>query len=132
MARDLSDGATVSYGSVFTNLKLANISHSGLSRNTVDASGLDTTGGKDFLASRMYDPGELSAEVHFDPSMKATILGAMTNITSNQALVITYPNGGTATTAWSAFGFLTGFEITAAKEELMSATATVKLSGSIG
>lgn len=132
MARDIADGATVSFGSVFTSLKLASISHSGFTRSTVDASALDTAGGKDFLASSMYDPGELSCEVHFDPSLKATIAGAMTNDSTAQALTITYPNGGTATTAWSAYGYLTGFDITATKEELMTATATVKLSGSIG
>jgi hypothetical protein len=132
MARDIADGATVSFGSVFTSLKLASISHSGVSRNTVDASHLGTSGGKDFLASSMYDPGEVSCEVHFDPSLRTTIVGAMTNDGTTQALTITYPNGGTSTTAWSAYGYLTGFEITASKEELMTATATVKLSGNIG
>ena len=133
MARDIADGATVSFGSVFSSLKLASISHSGLSRNTVDASHLATSGGKEFLASSMYDPGELSCEVHFDPSLKTTIVGAMTNDGTAQALTITYPNGAAAAiSAWSAYGYLTGFDITASKEELMTATATVKLSGSIG
>ena len=132
MARDIADGATVSFGSVFSSLNLASISHSGVSRNTVDASHLGTSGGKDFLASSMYDPGEMSCEVHFDPSLRSTILNAMTNDSTAQALSITYPNGGTATYAWSAYGYLTGFEITANKEELMTATATVKLSGNIG
>jgi len=132
MARDIADGATVSFGSVFTSLKLANISHSGFTRNTVDASHLGTSGGKEFLASSIYDPGELSCEVHFDPTLKATISAAMTNDGTAQALTITYPAGGTTTTAWSAYGFLTGFDVTAQKEELMTATATVKLSGSIG
>ena len=132
MARDIADGATVSFGSVFSSLKLASISHSGMTRNTVDASHLGTAGGKDFLASSMYDPGEVSCEVHFDPSLRSTIIGAMTNDSTTQALTITYPNGGTATTAWSAYGYLTGFEVTASKEELMTATATVKLSGNIG
>jgi hypothetical protein len=98
----------------------------------VDASHLGTSGGKEFLASSMYDPGELSCEVHFDPTLKATISAAMTNDGTAQALTITYPSGGTTTTAWSAYGFLTGFDVTAQKEELMTATATVKLSGSIG
>lgn len=132
MARDIADGATVSFGSVFSSLKLASVGHSGLSRNTVDASHLGTSGGKEFLASSMYDPGELSCEVHFDPSLRSTIEGALTNDSTAQALVITYPNGGTSTYAWSAYGFLTGFDVTANKEELMTATATVKLSGSIG
>jgi len=132
MARDIADGATVSFGSVFSSLNLASISHSGVSRNTVDASHLGTSGGKEFLASSMYDPGEISCEVHFDPSLKSTIMSALTNDSTAQALTITYPNGGTSTTAWSAYGFLTGFEVTASKEELMTATATVKLSGSIG
>ena len=132
MARDIADGATVSFGSVFSSLNLASISHSGVSRNTVDASHLGTSGGKDFLASSMYDPGEMSCEVHFDPSLRSTIVNAMTNDSTAQALSITYPNGGTATYVWSAYGFLTGFEVTATKEELMTDTATVKLSGNIG
>jgi len=132
MARDIADGATISFGSVFTSLKLASISHSGMTRNTVDASHLGTSGGKDFLGSSMYDPGEVSCEVHFDPSLRTTIMGAMTNASTAQALPIPYPTGGTATTAWSAYGYLTGFEVTATKEELMTATATVKLSGNIG
>jgi hypothetical protein len=132
MARDIADGATVSFGSVFSSLNLASISHSGVSRNTVDASHLGTARGKDFLASSMYDPGEMSCEVHFDPSLRTTIVNAMTNDSTAQALSITYPNGGTATYVWSAYGYLTGFEVTATKEELMTATATVKLSGNIG
>jgi len=132
MARDIADGATISFGSVFTSLKLASISHSGMTRNTVDASHLGTSGGKDFLGSSMYDPGEVSCEVHFDPSLRTTIAAALTNDSTNQVLSIEYPNGGTSTYVWSAFGYLTGFEVTATKEELMTATATVKLSGSIG
>lgn len=131
MARDIADGATISFGSVFSSLKIASISHSGITRNTVDASHLGTTGGKEFLGSSMYDPGEMSCEVHFDPSLRSTIVGAMTNDSSAQQLTITYP-GGTSTYAWTAFGYLTGFEVTATKEELMTATATVKLSGGIG
>lgn len=130
MPRDIADGATVSFGTLFTSLKLASISHSGISRNTVDASHLGTQGGKDFLASSMYDPGEVSVEVHFDPAQKP--VSVLTNDSSNQALIIQYPSGGASTQTWSAYGYLTGFEITASKEELMTATATIKLSGNIG
>jgi len=135
MAHDIGQGTFVTFGSVVGNAtagvyKVNSISLSGISRDVVDASHLLTVGGKDFIASEFYDPGELTLEIHHDPSLNPLTL--LTNVATNQALVITFANGGTSTAKWSAFGYASAFEATAPKDDMMTGSLTVKLSGAIG
>lgn len=133
MAADIGQGSFVTFGSVLgasaTHYRVNSISLGGVSRDVVDASHLLTVGGKQFIASEYYDPGELSLEIHHDPSLNPVNL--LTNVSTTQACIITFANGGNTTTVWSAFGFASSFEASVPKDDMMTGTLTVKLSGTL-
>lgn len=133
MANDIGQGTYVTFGSVVGNAatcyKVNSVSLGGVSRDVVDASHLLTTGGKQFIASEFYDPGELSLEIHHDPAINPVNL--LTNVSASQVVNIYFANGGTNTALWSAYGFASSFEATAPKDDMMTGTLTIKLSGSI-
>jgi hypothetical protein len=90
---------------------------------------MGTTGGKEFVASEVYDPGEVSAEVLFDPAIKPWT--ALTNVTTAQAVEVRFAAGGSTTQLWSAYGYVTGFEAGSQMEDMQTGTVTIKLSGSV-
>lgn len=133
MAADIGQGSYVTFGNIVgasaTHYRVNSIALGGVSRDVVDASHLLTTGGKQFIASEFYDPGELSLEIHHDPSLNP--LSLLTNVATNQQCVITFANGGSSTTVWSAFGFASSFEASVPKDDMMTGTLTIKLSGTL-
>ena len=134
MAHDIGQGTFVTFGGIVGSgtaaYKVNSVSLSGLTRDVVDASHLLTTGGKVFLASEMYDPGELTLEIHHDPSLNP--LSILTNVATNQVCTIAFANGGSSTLVWSAYALASSFEASAPKDDLMTGTLTLKLTGSIG
>jgi hypothetical protein len=133
MAHDIGQGTFVTFGTIVgagaTHYKVNTVSLSGVSRDVVDASHLLTSGGKEFIASETYDPGELSLEIHHDPSVNPLVV--LTNVSTSQVCTIFFANGGSSTTQWSAYGFASSFEATAPKDDMMTGTLTIKLSGSL-
>lgn len=133
MAADIGQGTYVTFGTIVGNAatcyKVNSVSLGGVSRDVVDASHLLTTGGKEFIASEYYDPGELSLEIHHDPSLNPVAL--LTNVGTAQVVNIIFANGGTSTAKWSSYGFASGFEASAPKDDMMTGTLTVKLSGNL-
>lgn len=133
MAADIGQGTYVTFGTIVgsaaTCYKVNSVSLGGVSRDVVDASHLLTTGGKEFIASEYYDPGELSLEIQHDPSLNPVAL--LTNVGTAQVVNIIFANGGTSTAKWSSYGFASGFEASAPKDDMMTGTLTVKLSGNL-
>jgi len=133
MGADIGQGSYVTFGTIVgsaaTCYKVNSVSLGGVSRDVVDASHLLTTGGKEFIASEFYDPGELSLEIQHDPSLNPVAL--LTNVGTAQVVNIIFANGGTTTARWSSYGFASGFEASVPKDDMMTGTLTVKLSGSL-
>ena len=74
MAIDIGQGTFVSFGTALhtaTGYKITAVNHGGVARAVADATHM-TSSAKEFVASAIYDPGELSVEVHFDPAIKPT------------------------------------------------------------
>ena len=132
MAVDIGQGTFVTFGTALASTaayKITGVNHGGITRAVADATHMLTVGGKQFVASEIYDPGELSIEVLFDPSIKP--ISDLTNVSTTQPVSIYWANGGNTTVMWSAYGFASGFEAGAQMEDMMSGTLTIKLSGSI-
>lgn len=119
----LASGGTGSY-------RLTGLSWGGIERAVADASHMLTSGGKEYVASGIYDPGEISAEVLFDPTVKPWT--TITNTGTAQACQVFFANGGDNTLMWSAYGYMTGFEASSQMEDMQTGTVTIKLTGSIG
>lgn len=134
MAVDIGQGSYITFGSVLGSqatgvYKLTGLSWSGIERASADATHMMTTGGKEYVASGVYDPGEISAEILFDPSVKPWT--AITNTGTAQAVSVYFANGGDTTALWSAYGYLTGFEAGSQMEDMQTGTVTIKVTGSI-
>jgi hypothetical protein len=133
MANDIGQGTFVTFGSIVgsaaTHYKVNSVSLGGVSRDVVDASHLLTSGGKEFIGSEYYDPGELTLEIHHDPSLNP--INLLTNVSTAQAVSIIFANGGTTTARWSAYGFASAFEASAPKDDMMTGSLTIKLSGNL-
>jgi hypothetical protein len=131
MAADIGQGTYVTFGTALhtaTGYKITGVNHGGISRAVADATHM-TSSAKEFVASAIYDPGELSVEVLFDPAIKPT--ADLVNVATNQVVNVYWASGGTATALWSAYGFATQFEAGAQMEDMMSGTLTIKLSGTL-
>jgi hypothetical protein len=131
MAIDIGQGTFVGFGTALhtaTGYKITGVNHSGVSRAVADATHMQSSA-KEFIGSAIYDPGELSVEVLFDPAVKPT--ADLANVATNQVVSVYWASGGTTTTLWSAFGYATGFEASAAMEDMNSGTLTIKLSGTL-
>lgn len=116
---DIGTQSTLNF-SGFT-AELVSVSWSGISRVAIDSSHMGTTGGKTFIFGDQYDPGEITAEVHFKTNEAPPITGAAATLT------LTFPDSET----WAASAGLTGFELNDPMEDLMSATATFKATDDI-
>lgn len=115
-------GATIAFGtSAWVQTKVS-IGVTGISREAIDTTDLETSGGETFIPSANYNPGECSLEWNYDADNEPPHTGAVETIT------ITWPNG--ATHAGS--GFLTNFDIgPAVNKGVLRATATLKFTGNI-
>ena len=132
MAIDIGQGTYLSFGTALhsaTGYKIVGVNHGGISRAVADATHM-TSSAKEFIGSAIYDPGELSVEVRFDPSIKP--VNDLANVATNQVVTVFWANGGTAVTQWTAFGYASQFEAGAQMEDVMSGTLTIKLSGGLG
>lgn len=133
MAVDIGQGTQIVFGSILggsAGYKLTGLSWSGVERAVADASHMGTTGGKEYVASEIYDPGEVSAEILFDPATKP--FASLTAVSTTQAVEVRFAAGGATTQLWSAYGYVTGFEAGSQMEEMQTGTVTIKLSGSVG
>ena len=131
MAIDIGQGTFVGFGTALhtaSGYKITGVNHSGVSRAVADATHM-LSSAKEFIGSAIYDPGELSVEVLFDPAIKPT--ADLANVATGQVVSVYWASGGTTTTLWSAFGYATGFEASAAMEDMNSGTLTIKLSGTL-
>ncbi len=138
MPADIGQGSYITFGTILGSgsgsaatgqYKVTSISWSGIERAVVDASHMLTTGGKEFVASELYDPGEITAEILFDPSVKPWT--AITSVDTAQAVAVYFADGGANVAAWSAKGYLTAFEAGSQMEDMQTGTITIKVSGSI-
>jgi hypothetical protein len=124
MATDIGTGSTITFSSSYF-AEILSISWGGISRGAVNISHMGTAGGHTFMPTDLYDPGELTVELHLDQDTIMPIASA------TEVVTVTIPKGGTSTAKWTAAGFMTGFEWTSPLEDKEVATATIKFSDEI-
>ena len=122
---DLGTGATITFSGF--SAELTSITPSGAARETFESTHLGTTvaganefGGRTFVFGTLSDPGEVSVEGHFNPGYTPQLDAA------EASLVITFASGTTWTC--SAAG-LTSYDPSVEVEQIMTFSATFKLSG---
>lgn len=124
---DIGTGTILTFAG-FT-AELLSLAWDGIERGAIDFSHMGTTGAQIFKPPDLYDPGEITAEVHFKASELPPITGTLAT------LQIAFPEGSfwtiTAPGAGDDGAFLTGFTLQDPMEDKMVATAVFKVSGEI-
>lgn len=102
---------------------VSNISGPGLTRETIDVSAHDSPDATREFVGGLKDPGEVSADLNFDPAAHDTLIDDLDEQEHNYR--ITWPEG----TTWTFAAILTGFEPGAPIDDKLSASVTWKVSG---
>ncbi len=126
---DVGTGTTISFGTSGFNAYILEEGGPGLSRVSVETTHMGTTGGKTFRPGDLYDGGELSLTVAFDPSISPPMLAGE----QPETITVTWPIPAALTTGaiWSFSGFMTAYNPTAPIEDKMTATVTIKITGNV-
>ena len=124
---DEGQGTKILFGTTGFVSNVDNIDTSGLSREAFDTSHLLTEDAKTFEPTDLVDSGEIGLELHFDPDEFPPINQPSEIVTITWPIPAGSANGAT----WTFTAFMTNFDAGAAKGEKMTASATLKVSGTI-
>jgi len=124
MAANVGTGTTVTFGTSSFTADVLSVSRSGITRESIETTHLGTATARTFMVGDLYDAGELSMEIAWIGSLDPPYDGVAETIT------IDYAGAGSGH-RWAASGFITSLEMTAGIEERMTATITIKYSGTI-
>ncbi len=116
----LGHGTTIAFSTSFL-AELLSVNWSGMERAAVPTSDFATTGAKTYEPADTYEGGELVCELKHAADVAPPIGGAAETVT------ITYPSSPAKEDSFS--GFMIGYEWTAADEEVVRATARIKVAG---
>lgn len=130
MSVDNGTGTTVTFGTSSITANVTAISDTGVSREAIETTHLGTTGGRTYIPGDIYEPGEITLSVQFDPdkNIEVDILRVAETVT------ITYPlaSGQSTASAHASSGFITSYgNVEVAGEALMSAEIVVKKTGAL-
>lgn len=141
MARYTSKGTLFKIGDgggpeVFTTVgQVIDVQGPNESRETVEATDHDTVAAMEYLAAALYDGGEVTLELHWDPALatqgSATGLAALLRNGTKRNCQIVFPTSPARTFSFAAF--VTGFNRSASSEPTAKLTGnvTLKVTGAI-
>jgi hypothetical protein len=121
----ISTGLAITYQTGFF-AEIIDFNWTGMSRESVDTSNFASTGGRTFVPGTLYDGGEVQVEMIFDPETSPLVPLAA----AAETVTVTFSDPAPASTM-AADMFMTGFEIAGPLEDRMTATATLKVAGTV-
>ena len=120
----LGNGSTITFGTSAFTAEIISIDGPDQSREAVESSHMATNNYHTFLPAGLVDGGSLEFEIAYDDSSgEPPITGA------TEVITVTYGNGSTLSAVFD--GFVTGFNPSAAIDERMTATVSVKVADDI-
>ena len=127
---DVGTGAIFTLAGTTITSIVTSIGWSGASSDLKETTSLATTGTPTFMRGDLYDPGELSIGLQFNPDDQVATY--LTNAAGEAKVAFAFSNGASGTKAsWAASALITGFDFDVATEEILTGTLTVKLVGAI-
>lgn len=124
---DAGTGVTITFSSGFC-AEIRNVDPPRMNRPALETTHSTTSGGKrTFIPSDLTDMGEASVDLLFNPSTDPPIDAVAETVT------ITYPipSGGMTAATWAFSGFMTDYSPSVPYDDIMTATATLKVSGDV-
>ena len=118
---DVASGITIVFGTSGFTAEITDVSGPGMSRDSIDITHQGTSDAMRFTPADLFDGGECSFDIHFNPDTAPPIDQAPETVT------ITWPAGAT----WVFSGFMTNYEPSAPLNDKMTGSVTVKVDGDI-
>jgi hypothetical protein len=118
----IGTGTTVTFNSIAL-AEILDVTPPGMSRESVQSSHMGTVTAHTHLPTKLYDGGELTLEIAFDPKLVMPFADTVA------ACVILFPDSAAST--WTFDAFVTGYEPADPLEDRMTATITLKVTGVI-
>lgn len=120
-AVDTGNGLTVEFATSGYTSQITSVQPYSMTRESLDTSHMGTTTALTFMAAALYDGGELTMEMHFNPDTSPPITGA------TEAVIVRF--GSSATASFSCFLI----EVTPAvpNNEIMTHSASFKITGAV-
>ncbi len=118
---DIGTGITIVFADSGFGGEILDVSGPESSRESVDVSHQGTVGPRRFKPGDLYDNGEATWDVHFNPDTDFPIAD------DPEVITITWPSGA----LWVFNGFMTGHGPSAPLEDKMVASITIKVDGTI-
>src|SRR5262245_8898689 len=125
-------GTEVTFETSGFSARITNVRWSGIMRNAIDTSymqfgtiGANQFGNREYIPSGLIDPGEIVLDIHFNPEDHVPM-------NEPEMITVTWPKAAADATAatWACTGFVRQMEINDPMDEKMTATLTIKLTGS--
>ena len=124
---DVSHETTFSWGATAVG-KITNLSGPSIHHEALDITDLDSSA-KEFIAAGVYDPGEITLDINIEPDLAIhDQLRADCQSGTTRAMIINYVP---LTITYSSDAYITDFAPTAAVEDKLTCSVTVKLSGTL-
>ena len=119
-------GVAIAFSSGFL-AYITGVAVSGVSRAALDTTNSATTTARTFVPEKLVNYGEIRVSLLLNSAADPPIEGAAETIT------ITWPmqTGGTVAPSWTGTGFMTGYEANGEINGIMTATATIKITGTL-
>lgn len=102
---DVGTGATLGFGTTLFTANIQSMSWGGIEREKVPSSHLLTVGGRTFIVGKLYDPGDLTVEIQYDPNDRPPFDQPEETVT----LTYPIPAGGSTGAKHSGTGFITNW-----------------------
>lgn len=118
---DIGTGITIVFGTSGFGGEILDVGGPESSRESVDVSHQGTVGPRRFVPGDLYDNGEATWDVHFNPDTDFPIDQAP------EVITITWPSGAT----WAFNGFMLTHGPAAPLEDKMVASISIKVDGEI-
>lgn len=127
-ATDISTGITLVFGTSGFSAEITSITLDPQEVEPVDVSHMGTTGFREYIFTKLTDPGGISFDMHYDPDEDLPTLGTAETIT----LTFATPSGGLTGANISGTGAMISHSAEAPLEGVMTASAVIKFDGKTG
>lgn len=126
---DEGAGASITFGTSGTTINAISIQATGIAREALETTHLQTTGGfKTFIPADYVDGGEVQVTFRYDPDTQPPYNAAAETITITYPVPASKNNGATE----AATGFVSSFDPpTLSNDTVMDASMTIKRSGPV-
>lgn len=126
---DVGTGTQIAFGTSGFAPYILDVNPPSMSRDPVDTTHMQTTGGKTFRPGDLYDGGQVTFQIGFDPSMSPPMLAAE----QPEQITITFPtpSGMSSGATWVFSAFMVEFSPAVPLEDKMTASVTLKVTGSV-